>query len=83
MALRAKLLLNNWLPALHRATLSTSPVIRSGYSQMSRDASTFFQHMKRDGMLFVSLVTGLSIFGYMRYNVSVLGITQNPSLSTR
>ena len=72
MALRARFLLNNnWLPALRQVALSTSPVVQSGGGKMSRDASTYFQHLKRDGVMFVSLITGLCIFGYVRYTVSV------------
>ena len=72
MALRAGLLLKSWAPALRRVFISTSPVVQSGgVAQLSRDGSAFVQLMKKDGFMVVALITGISVFGYTRYNVSM------------
>ena len=64
------MLLTNLVPALRRAAVSTSPVVGSGGGRkLARDAAVFVQLLKRDGVMFVALITGFSVFGYTRYSV--------------
>lgn len=48
---------------------ATSPVSHSA-GQMSKDASTFFKHVKTDGVLVGAIVLGVSVIGYSQYSVS-------------
>lgn len=71
MALRARFFLKNWVPALQRASLSTSPVVQSGgVAQLSKDASGFGQLFKRDGFSAVTLIASIGGWLYIRYSVS-------------
>lgn len=57
------------LPSLARG-LSTTAVAHEG-GHMSRDAVTFYHHMRRDAVL-VGLLVGLgSLVGYSMYDVSI------------
>ena len=71
MALRARFLLKNLVPAVQRVSLSTSPVVRSGgVAQLSKDASGFGQLMRRDGFSVVALLSSIAGWLYIRYSVS-------------
>ena len=55
-------------PTLRR--FSSSPVAQGGGDHMARDARTFFQQLRSDGVLF-GLFLGIgSLLGYSQYSVS-------------